>query len=195
MRNLLRHVDLVKHQVAVLSLRSALTFGVSCAERQLPVHKFSTDHKSWQKESTLRSALHALWDHVLFNTEIDEQLPIMCQSAFVESPFPHETDWMARNVAFGFSDLAEIVIEKDQTSCYLLAQYNLDFLDAYLDDLLQLSVTEADENLIDSHPLMERERNRQLITLDQLRDLEEDLAIRNLRENSVGQSLLDIPIS
>jgi hypothetical protein len=188
-RPLLQHRHGIEELLRGVSPQHAFLFAAACAERQWPVYARAAAGKPWALPAVLRGSLDAVWDWLLGRRE-RPRLAEQCERAIFDENTDAEEDNAAFHVANSFYGLAAMVEEDQPQYSAQAAASNLDLVDAFLYDLLDLPVAAANDLVVDSHELMQREMQRQLADLSALSQPFGPELVETLRGRARGESLL-----
>lgn len=140
-----------------------MCFAAACTERLWPVYGRASVGKAWRRDQ-LRTTLDAVWEWLLGTRDRPRGLVAACQEAvdiFDEIGIQDDSESGASEVAVAVGGLADDVEAKRLTAGRNAAKGNLDFLDAFLQEYLDVDVSEAARSTIDAHELTVSERGRQ----------------------------------
>jgi hypothetical protein len=188
-RPVLLQMKTVEDALRGVSARHAFLFAAACAERQWPVYERASAGKSWEMRSVLRGSLDAVWDWLLGRAE-RPRLAAQCERAVFDENSDDEADNGAFAAANSVYGLASIVQEDQPRYSAQSALSNLDLVDAFLYDLLDLEASAANDLVVDAHELMQREMQRQLADLDSLNEPFGSDLVQTLRGRAQGESVL-----
>jgi hypothetical protein len=188
-RLLLTHFDRVKRTVATLSPASAFAFGAACAERQWGVYERASAGRPWERREVLRPNLDAIWSWL----EGGEAEPLVSASACEDAI--HEAgddvaDDLGFHVANSYFGLVALVEEDDPGHVYLMAQSNLNLLDAFLHEVAGLAVSPESARAVYDHQLVQAEMRHQLDDLALLAVPATPALVEQVRRKAEGVSLL-----
>jgi uncharacterized protein YjaG (DUF416 family) len=155
----------VEDALRTVSPRHAFLFAAACAERQWPVYERASEGKPWEMQAVLRSSLDAVWDWLSGRAE-RPRLAEQCERAVFDENSDDEEDNGAFSAANSFYGLASIVQEDQPQYSAQSAVSNLDLVDAFVYDLLDLETSAESDLIVDAHELMQREMQRQLADLE-----------------------------
>jgi hypothetical protein len=167
----------------------AFAFVAACAERQWPVYERAAEGKPWANQAVLRSSLDAIWDWLMGRRE-RPCLAERCERAVFDANSDAEEDSGAFHVTNSFYGLAAIVEEDQPQYSAQSAVSNLDLVDAFLYDLLDLPGSPENDLLVDGHELMQREMQRQLADLSLLSQPFGPELVQTLHDRAQGGSVL-----
>jgi len=171
-----------------VSPQHAFLFAAACAERQWPVYARASEGKPWEMQSVLRGSLDAVWDWLAGRTE-RPRLAEQCERAVFDEDSDDEEDSGAFSVANSLYGLASIVQEDQPQYSAQSAMSNLDLVDAFVYDLLDLATSAENDLIVDAHELMQQEIQRQLADLSMLSQPFGPELVQALRERAQGQSV------
>jgi hypothetical protein len=193
-RVLLSQLAELKKRLEPASEAQLVVLAVACAERLWPVYERASQDKAWQRRSALRALLDAVWDWALGKSERPHGHAVVCEEAvdiFDQAGIQEDADGGGHHVAIAMYNLAASVESRNREGLVANAQLNLDFLDAFLCDYLDLEVTPENDAVIDAHELMVQERHRQdahaslLLARDSL-----PVVVSEIRGQATGVSVL-----
>src|SRR4051794_1730350 len=166
-RPVLLQMKRVEEALRTVSPQHAFLLAAACAERQWPVYERASAGKPWEMQAVLRGSLDAIWDWLSGRTE-RSRLAEQCERAGFDENSDDEADNGAFSAANSFYGLASIVQEDQPRYSAQSAVSNLDLVDAFVYDLLDLETSAENDLIVDAHELMQREMQRQLADLDSL---------------------------
>ena len=188
-RPVLLQMKRVEEALRAVSPQQAFLFAAACAERQWPVYERASAGKPWEMQSVLRGSLDAIWDWLSGRTE-RPRLAEQCERAVFDEDSDDEEDNGAFSAANSFYGLASIVQEDQPRYSAQCAVSNLDLVDAFVYDLLDLETSAESDLIVDGHELMQREMQRQLADLDSLSQPFGTDLVHTLRGRAQGVSVL-----
>jgi hypothetical protein len=188
-RPLSLHRKTIEAALGKVSAQHAFAFAAACAERLWPVYERAAEGKPWAMQAVLRSSLDAVWDWLMGQRE-RPRLAEQCERAVFDANSDAEEDNGAFQAANSVYGLAAIVEQDQPHYSAQSAVSNLDLLDAFLYDLLDLTVSPENDLIVDGHELMQREMQRQLADLSLLSQLVGPDLVQTLRDRARGQSVL-----
>lgn len=188
-RPLLLHRKRVEDALRQVSPQHAFLFAVACAERQWPVYERASAGQAWEMQAVLRGSLDAVWDWLLGQADRPHRAEECERAIFDEDSADEEAD-AAFTVSNNYYGLAAIVEDDQPEYCAQTAVSNLDLLDAFLYDLLDLPTSAASDLTVDAHELMQAEIQRQLADLEALRQPFGPDLVQALRQRARAASVL-----
>src|SRR5262245_28617391 len=188
-RPLSRHRKRVEDALGKVSSPHAFAFAAACAERLWPVYERAADGEPWAMQDDLRSSLDAIWDWLMGRRE-RPRLAEQCERAVFDANSDAEEDSAAFQAANSLYGLAAMVEEDQPQYSAQSAVSNLDLLDAFLYDLLDLPASAESDLLVDGHELMQREMQRQLADLSLLSQPFGPELVQTLRDRAQRESVL-----
>jgi len=186
----LEHCGLVKQRYTGLSRFQQAIFLCLACERQFPVYEHYSSGTDWDNTPELRILLDVCWGWSIL--EGQEPKPNMPNA----HNFLQITDGLAgRGHAdhpfYSVQYLADFIINEESNLAGYPAEKGQDIIDAYLYDTVFMEVTNETERLVDVHPLMTQEINRQNHDMEMVaQDDWQKVDWRRVKENMTGQSVL-----
>jgi uncharacterized protein YjaG (DUF416 family) len=162
----------LEEQLRKLPYAHQLAFAASCCERAFPNYVAFSTQERWGDAAVLRSVLDAVWDFLLINRAIEDEIPSLrrrCESVTPKSDdFEPKTAISAASITAGqeaalmVTLLLEFCRDKQTSYAVRVATFARDTIDAYVQarDEIAASDPQLEEKVV-HHQLMRTELERQ----------------------------------
>ena len=163
-RPLLDHLSNVTSRLAHVGEMQSACFAAACVERSWRAYVRAAQGKPWNRGDTLRRTLDTAWSWCSGSGPRPAGLSAAAEGAvdvFDETGMQQPSDNAGRHVAVATYNLIASIEERNSEGFSGSAQLNLDFIDAFLYEYLDLEQSTENDEAVDRHELMNAERNRQ----------------------------------
>lgn len=180
-RILLSHLEKVRNLSDAFNTKEAVAYSCAASQRQLEIYKKSTFLTNWGNYKLLSQCLNDCWEWldnnsvITFDYIFPEEKLFNADTATGSSVFAQEPVF---SVAYTIDQIKGI----EPSSVSVVSENGLNILDALSYALLELDVNPNNDNIVDDHPLIKQEIQRQLRDLKVINEkgISHDV-IKNLR--------------
>ncbi|WP_423682130.1 DUF416 family protein [Undibacterium sp. WLHG33] len=194
--------DVLREQLNELAAQWQLAFGASCCERLLPNYlAFNIDAK-WGNFAPIREALDLVWSSLeghAYDRDTVQKLITICENVAPDSEdFTSLYVSFAQDACFSVCGLLDFLLKNDVKEIVQAATYAMSSVDLFVQELENMRPNDPDLELkILSHPLMQRELEKQRVDLERITNTSvlDTVFLSQLRSESGnnGKSNLNLP--
>jgi len=175
------HLERIEQDLRDMPSTHSFAFAASCAERAWPIYERGARGKSWDKRQLLRGALDSVWEWLAGRAVRPSGLAAQCETAVFDDDHVEPSDAGAFYVSNNVFGLISIVENDQREYAAQSAMGNIDLLDSFLYERIELTSTSENDIMIDNHPLFQIEIERQMDDIAALRQPITDVAIQMIR--------------